>query len=561
LALAAAPAVRYLYLLLWLKSRLLWRTYRRNTSATVGAVLAAVFLAPVAITIAVGCFLGFGLLEPRMAEHLLRGVLLGAYLLWLLSPLLGYELTEEYDVSKLFLYPISPRLITAGALLGSALDMGVLLLLPTLLAVLIAFSNSAAAFPIVFAATGLFLFHTLALSQSINLASAGILRSRRARDVMVVLIPLLMTAFYVASQVLPGRMKAADWSRFLDGRTWDIISYLPPGLAARAIAGVARGDMGPALGMLLILAAISVGTLYLTGWLVQLVYAGEVTSAPVRRRSAKAAHRLPGSGVALPRRSWLGVRLPPVIEAMADKELKYLRRDPYFKASLMMTIYMLAVVIIVLVNPRTSRHEAPREMGQMVLWGATSMLLFMEAQLAFNIFGTEGLAASLLFLFPSPRRYILIGKNIVLFLALCVVNLAVVLVFAVAARRPQLIPALLLWLGLATVMLISCGNLVSVWFPFRIVMRGWSVRRQSASRGLTHGLIYMGVSFLAGLVSLPVLAAVVVPTYWVSRLWFALTLPLAAAYVCACYLASLHLTEKALALREADIADALRQER
>jgi len=250
-----------------------------------------------------------------------------------------------------------------------------------------------------------------------------------------------------------------------------------------------------------------------------------------------------------------------VIEAMIDKEFKYLLRDPYFKATAMMAVYMLAVFIILLANPRTSRPEAPHDLAQMMLWGASGMLLFMEAQLASNIFGTEGAAATVLFLFPSPRRHILIGKNVSLFIALSGMNFIFALALTALAKRLQLLPELVLWFVLATVMLISCGNLISVWFPVRIVMRGWAVRRQSASRGLTHGLIYTGVSLISGLLALPVLAAVVLPTYWLSPIWFALTIPLALAYLCAAYLASLRLTDKALALREAEIASALRQER
>jgi len=565
LAVAATRIARYLGLLLWLKALLMWRTYRRNLSAAVGAILALLFLLPLSMMIAVGCFLGFRFLEPPLASHLLRAVLLAAYLLWLLSPLFGYELTEEYDVSKLFLYPISPRLITAGALLGSLLDLGVLLLIPSLLVILAVFSKSIAAFPIVLAALALFVFHTIALSQSISLASSGILRSRRARDIMVVLIPLLMTLFYLGSQILPYRLRHVNWSGVLNSRAWDIINYLPSGLAARAISGPRQGDMAQSVSFLLILAGIAVATLYLSSWLVQLVYAGEVVSAPLRRQTASKKDASPrsrpaGAEASPARSSWAGIRLPPVIEAVIDKEFKYLLRDPYFKASLMMAIYMLAVIIILLVNPRTSRAEAPRDLAQMILWGASSMLLFAEAQVAFNIFGIDGAAATVLFLFPSPRRFIVIGKNVALFVALSGVNLVFALVLTALGKRLQVFPELLLWLVLATVMLISCGNLISVWFPVRIVMRGWAVRRHSASRGLVHGFVHMGVSCIAALLSLPVLAAVVLPTYWLNPIWFALTIPLALAYLCAAYLASLHLTAKALALREADIADALRQE-
>lgn len=558
-------ALRYLYLLWWLKLRLMWRTYRRHLSAAVGALLAVVFFLPIAVGVAFGCFMGFRTLEPHMAEHLLRGVLLGAYLMWLFSPLLGYELTEEYDLSKLFLYPISPRLITSGAILGSLLDLGVLLLLPTLSVALIAFTKSAIAFPIVLLAIGLFLFHTLALSQSINLVSAGVLRSRRARDLMVVLFPLLMTAFYLVSQILP-RLHRVNWSRVLDSRAWDLVSYLPSGLAARAVAGAARGDFGPALAFLLVLTIVSLSTLYLASWLVQHIYAGEVASTPIRRRAARKARAAPPPPLiplaAVPvRRARFGFQLPPAIEAVAAKEFRYLLRDPYFKHSLMMAVYMLVVVIIVLISPRTWRPEAPRDLGQMLLWGATAMMLFMEAPIAFNIFGTEGPAASLLFLFPCARRHILVGKNLVLFTALSTVNIIFALVLSVLARRPQLLPALILWLELAIIMLVSCGNLISIWFPVRIVMRGWSIRRQSASRGLTYRLLHLAIAAVAGCLSTPLLAAVILPIYWISRFWLALTLPLALAYACTCYLASLHFAARALAQREIEIADALRPER
>jgi ABC-2 type transport system permease protein len=544
----------------------MWRTYRRNLSAAVGAILALLFLLPLSTMIAIGCFLGFRFLEPPMAAHLLRAVLLAAYLLWLLSPLFGYELTEEYDISKLFLYPMSSRLITAGALLGSLLDLGFLLLIPTLLVILAAFSASIAAFLIVLVALLLFVFHTVALSQSISLASAGILRSRRARDVMVVLIPLLMTLFYLGSQILPYRLRHANWSVVLDSRAWDIVSYLPFGLAARAISGARQGDIVQSVAFLLALSGIAVATLYLSSWLVRLVYAGEVVSAPLRRRTAPRAASSPrlrpaDAGATPTRIRWSGLGLPPVIEAVIEKELKYLRRDPFFKASLMMAIYMLVVIIILLVSPRTARPQAMRDLAQVIVCGASSMLLFAEAQLAFNIFGNDGAAAAMLFLFPSPRQHIIIGKNAALFVALSGVNLVFALVLTALGKRLQLLPEVFLWFVLATVMLISCGNLISLWFPVRIVMRGWTVRRHSASRGLLHGVIYAGVSGIAALLSLPVLAAVLLPTYWLEPVWFALTIPLSLAYVCVAYLASLRLAAAGLGLREAEIANALRQER
>src|SRR3712207_8128020 len=52
-------------------------------------------------------------------EHALRGVLLAIYLFWILAPLLGYALSDTYDVTRLFVYPLTTRQIFVGAILGS----------------------------------------------------------------------------------------------------------------------------------------------------------------------------------------------------------------------------------------------------------------------------------------------------------------------------------------------------------------------------------------------------------------------------------------------------------
>ena len=555
-----------LRLLFWLKWRLMLRMYQRQMSAAVGAILGIVIFVPLALAVGGGCLAGFLLLEPWGAEHLLRGVLLGAYLLWLLSPLFGYALTEDYDISKLFVFPLSPRLILAGTILGSVIDLGVLILLPTVLAVVIGFTKSVWAFPVVVGSLGLFLFHALALSQAINLSSAGVLRSRRARDIMVVAIPLLLTVFYVGMQALPHRLVRVNWSRVLEGRTWEIINYLPSGLAARAIGGAARGEYVPALGLLLALAAVSVGTLYLAGWLVERLYGGEVVSAPARRRAARpAGAALPeGAEAARPASrgrlaGWLEERLGPAAQAVMDKEVKYFARDPYFKHILVMMVYMLAVLIVVFLRPWHGEGLS-LNVGDVTLWAGTGLVLMMESALVFNMFGTEGPAASVLFMFPSSRREIVIGKNLAGFAALSAANVAAAVLLSALARKLYLAPLLLLWMELGTAMLISCGNFVSVLFPARVVVRGWGIRQQSASRGVTQGLVSLAALGVASGLMLPALAAVVVPTYWISLLWLTITIPVAVGYAGFLYRISLRLTEAALLKREIEVAEALRQQ-
>ena len=51
-------------------------------------------------------------------------------------------------------------------------------------------------------ALGLFLFHTLSLTQALLLMTAGVLRSRRFRDLMMILIPLFWMGYYILSRSL-----------------------------------------------------------------------------------------------------------------------------------------------------------------------------------------------------------------------------------------------------------------------------------------------------------------------------------------------------------------------
>jgi ABC-2 type transport system permease protein len=554
----------YLRLLLWLKSRLLWRMYTRQMSAALGVVLLGIVFVPMSLLMAAGATFGFRALPPPYNEHLLRGVLLWIYLMWLLSPIFGYVLTEEYDPSKLFLYPVPPRVILAGVVAGSVLDFGVLMLGPMMLAVVIGFGRSIAAVLLALAAVGLFLFHTLALGQAVNLGTAGLLRTRRARDLMVVLVPLISVVLYVLMQMISHRAMRVNWRGLLQGQTWNILSFLPPGLAARAVGAASGGEYYSALGFLTILALVAAATLYLATWVLELVYAGEVTSGAMRKRptakvGAVGTMRVREALAPASAPGWFG-RLPPVVQAVADKEFKYLVRDPYFRASLVSVAYILVMVVFMFLQPWGKEFHWGTGTAGYLVWGVGTFFLIMQSHLPLNIFGTEGNAASLLFLFPGDRKHILMGKNLALFAALSAVNAGLAVLLTALARQLHLLPLVLLWMELATVMFIAGGNLVSVYLPYRVVMRGWRIQRGSASTSFLYGLAHMATSLAIALVALPVLGAILVPTYWAPPIWLVLTLPVAAAYTAFAYLLSLHLAEQAVQRREPEIAERLARE-
>ncbi len=540
----------YIRLLFWLKWKLMWRGYARSTVTLVGVIVTLLFFLPFAIGIAIGTVYGYRLLLPPDNTQLLRAVLLGIYLLWILGPLLGYTLNESYDITRLFLYPLSPRQLFTGAIFGSLLDFPVLIALPVLLAIFFGFINAVPAALLVILPVVLFLFHTIAINQTLLLVGAGFLRSRRYRDIMIVVGPLLAMLFYLSFQLLP-RAMVFNYRGIVNSRGWDLINYLPPGLAARTIAAASAGQYGLSVIFLLLLAAVSVATVYLAGWLIDKVATGVVISAPV---AVQVGHREQS-----PSRtgSPLELRLPPVIAAIAMKEVKYFTRDPFFKSLLVSALFMLGFWFVIILHP-FSPDRGGFNFAALFVWIIPVLAMQTAMRLTGNLFGTEGSAAATLFTFPSSRRQILLGKNVIQFPVLIVYYSLVVTVICLLGKLTGMLLPLLLWVMLMTGMQMAVGNLTSIYFPMPAVVRGWRMRQNSAGQGCGYGFVYLGAQALTVLLLLPPLAALLAPTYWVAPIWFSVTIPFAFAYVLGAYFLSLHLAEPLLLKREIDIAEKLR---
>jgi ABC-2 type transport system permease protein len=553
--------MEYLRLLFWLKWTLMWRRYQQNAMALVGVIVALVFFLPMSLGVGIGTGYAYHALSPAWAGQLLRAVLLGIYLIWIFAPLLGYALNESYDITKLFLFPLTTRQLFTGAIFGAIIDFPVLLATPALLAIIIGFPHSAASLLITVLAVLIFFFHTLSMSQTVLLASESFLRSRRYRDIMLAVAPLLAAFFYLSFQLLPHllfhRSGHFDYHQLTDSTAWEVVSYLPPGIAARAITAGAQGHDLAAGGLLLILGVVALATVYLAGWLLEKICTGTVESGSAARpaRAKTARTRATSQPVGTAAR----VALPPVVTAIFQKELKYFQRDPAFKAMLMQFIYLFVVFFVYRWNMSmyTSGYTSSYHPPTFMLWMLAWMPLFLEASLTSNIFGVEGDAIGTLLLFPSSRRQIMQGKNLALFLALWPLNAIIVVIGSMIANAASLIVPLIGMLTLASIVLIAAGNLTSICFPYRIVRRGWRMQTQSAGGGCGRSLVAMGVMACVGILLLPVIAAVLAPVYLIGRAWLALTVPLAVLYVVSGYLLSLRLSVPLLQQREQRLIAAL----
>lgn len=552
-------------LLLWLKWTLIWRGYRRNRMKVVSTILSVVFLVPASIGLAY--FINFLIrLHTWTAPFVARDALAIIYLIWVLTPLLGFQLNDSFDLTKLFTYPISYRQIFFGSVVGSMLDLPVLLTLPTFATLLAFFSQGFSAWPINLIILLLFLLHTLALGQAITLTLIGFLRSRRFRDISVVVLPLVGMSYYIGQRVFFSRLERGSFEDLLDSAGWRVMNWLPPGWAAQGLARARNSDWATALLEMGLLAAVTLAALWVAATSLRTLYLGD--RGPLVAKAAGAAHplaRAEGPARQYTALARFGRFIPAEVAAIKNKEFIYLTREPQYKAmaiNVLYTLVAIAVPILLPIASRTSPGETITLLGDWVLFALSGTLLLALIPLLFNIFGGEGAAITVLFSFPTRRRSILLGKNLAHVTVLVIINFAGLALAAALTGHWGAFPLALIWTLLAAPVLLAAGNLVSIRFPHRMLVRGqrWSrggvAHASSEGGGCAYGLLYLlayGGAFAA---LLPALAAVLVPRiFGLSPLWYALSLPIAFAYAITLYVILLGQSERWLLAREPEIAE------
>jgi ABC-2 type transport system permease protein len=538
--------IQHFKALLWLKWKLGLRGYTRNKSAlwaTIVALLFSILPLLTAITGGVGYALWrFG--GDFIGVQALRGTLGGIYLLWVFAPLLGFAVNDAYDVTKLFVYPISVRRLFVGTLLGSLLDQQTLLLLPVFIAILVGlFHHSLAAFLWALIVLPLFLFHTLALSQGIVLATQGILKSRKFRERAMILVVLFWMTYAVGWQVFSRNIGRYDWRAFFHSTPWEVLNFLPPGLAARSLTHLLHEEWGAAFGYALLLFLCTIGTIQWASVWLEKVYRADDASDGVS--GADTSTKILGVSAQIEGGVWRF--LSPISREMIQKEWLYYRRDPQFKIVLMNYVYMIFIGMFMSFMRSKGQSNMPF-VSITSLWFVSNMLLFLQTMLCYNIFGTEGNGVITLFSLPTSRRAIIIGKNVAMALPNILLNVMVMLILCGVSKHLELAWQFGLWVLLATVMMTSVGNVASILSPFRPQMKGFKTQQNSGP-----GLIYLGFTLLGLAFYVPIFAGIFAPPFFHAYKWCFLTVPLAFCYVGFIYWLSLRIAEALLPTREEKI--------
>jgi ABC-2 type transport system permease protein len=242
-------------LLVQLKLRLLTNALRSSTGAKISFIVSTIF----AVLLAIGTFAVLAGLRGQSAAVDQTAAVFTVFAFgWLIVPLFSFGLDGTLDPATLALYPLRTRPLAVGLLAASATGAWPLANVVGLLGVTIGLAHGVPGELAAVLAVLLQVLFCITLARLVTTAMAGLLRSRRGRDLAVFLVIPIFALYEAFAQVVP-RMAAEGKitaETFAGIDKW--LRWLPPGLAAHAIQDASAGHTGAALLRLALLAAVVV---------------------------------------------------------------------------------------------------------------------------------------------------------------------------------------------------------------------------------------------------------------------------------------------------------------
>jgi ABC-2 type transport system permease protein len=501
---------------LWLRVRLLRNQWRR--AGPVNAVLmgliaggAAATAGPVFVaTLALGAYL-----VPRTQPiHLLYAwdALVAVFLFfWMIGLVADLQRNEPLSLSKFLHLPVSANGAFLINYLASLVRLSLVVFVPIMLGLALAqVLVEGAARLVVPALLAAFLLMVTALTyQFQGWLGALVSNPRRRRTVMVV----VSGAFVLVCQLpnlanfytpwgVQGHTEQADREAATRlatvARTANAL--VPAGWLPLGATAAAEGRFAPAALGLLGMTVIGAGSLWRAYRATVRTYQGQATARRARvPRTVEA--RPPG---ALP----LGSRLPGLSEpaaAVALGGLRTLARAPEAKVALLMPLMMLFAFGSMIVR---QRHAIPQEARPLLAISAMVLVLFGMLPFMCNQFGFDRDGFRVFVLGPTPRRDILLGKNVAyggVTLAAAVVLLAIVQALCplrfdhVLAMAPQYVSMFLVFCLLM--------NLMSIYTPLPVAAGALKTGSPKLTTVLLQLLMFMVVFPISQSVTVLPLAA------------------------------------------------------
>jgi hypothetical protein len=523
------------WLLIRLRLRLAVRTLSRNPTAVIGSTFALLVLTPAAVAAGGLCQQRFASLPPPRDALFLRSVLLTAQALWLLLllPAAGVALGRDLPSSVLRPFPLRRGQAVIADALGALFDLPTLLAIPLFVAVVRHFDghSSPVGMALVQVALILFCLQTVALWRFMVEGASYL--SRRFRGAAMPLLALLLLTVCLSTCLPYAFAATAVSSRSAQQVAADPIPLLnltPVGFVAAVIEAAHRGAWGAAI--LHLAAVLAIGAGLLAG--ADSLHAA-AERATEQRSNSRSYHRSLAPEWSTPALSQ--------IAAAIGAEWRCLTRDPGSHLPLRAPAMLLLICFFGWISPNLG-NDPFLNLRDLLGMGGLLYILLWQVQLLCNRFGNEAGTAQLLFGFPTPRRYLLAGRNFSLAALLIPLDGALVIGLCVSAHAAHFIGPLLGWGAMALVVVTALGNVASACLPFPIRRQG---ERYQAEPERSVAFVYVALGFATAALLWPV-------HYLADRLSWWVASPLATLYLSGMYLGCLHLAEWLLAQRERRLA-------
>jgi len=412
------------------------------------------------------------------------------YLLWATLPL-SIGGGNQFDPSRLLMYPISLRKLFGIDLLSELASLSSLFAVPAILALAIGVGLGAGQLLKALIITIPSIAFGIVLAKWLATSVGALMRKRRSRGEMLV---ALIGGVVALGGALFGQVAPLFIQHY---RSFSWVRWSPPGAAALAlIDGLGPNGGDTYLVALLTIVAYTVPLLLATYWIAQRTALG---SGETRRG------RGPKSPAAFPQYSgWAIPLLPADLSALVEKEFRYAARNVQLR---MLALMPLILIVIRFMNLRQGRpRRVPRGMvlgngfsdfGQGLMATAGVLYVFMIlAGLACNQFAFEEGGMKTLILAPIERRKILISKNLVVTAMAAAFSTLLLILNEIAFRDLTIATLLFVLLSfiIFAVLMAFAGNWFSIQFPKRM---------KFGKR--------MNVSGMAGLLIIPVILSMTLP--------------------------------------------------
>ena len=396
---------------------------------------------------------------------------------WTFFPLLGFANDETLDPSRLALLPLRPIEVAVGLATAALSGIGGACTIVVVLVATLVASPTIAAAPLAIVAGLLEIALCIVSGRLLTTALSVALRSRRGRDLGVVVTMFAGVsgiAFNQASRFAAAHPRAGRVLLHLAEAT-------PGGWLGRLPFDAGAGRLAVATGELLVCVAMLGWALVAWSSAIQRVITSVDQSAPDRKR----------------RRHALGFTARARWSAVAARELRYGWRDPRRRVAWLQALIMGAFISISVARPGGGGLTPT-----LILVAIGVVALFGASALA-NTFGQDGTALWLQIAAPGGEMSDVVGKLVAgaaIVLGLCVVSATAV------CTATGHVATLAAAIGLAAAVF-GCGSAITlnaaVAFPIPVPDSSNAFTGQSG-RGCMYGLISLATLATASVLASPV---------------------------------------------------------